>query len=426
MLAVAVGAAGCWPAPGAGPDRRSTNPFESAITVESAPRLREAWAATTEQAPVGHPVVSAAGVHVNDPERVYGLDAATGERRWAFRRPPIPVDPPAPFTEITFAAGQPVVDGDRLLVPSLATPYEINLFAGFTTLVLDTATGAQLGTLDGLVDTTRGPRALTRWSSITGELSLGLASLDDPAPPTVPAVVDDAVRFDDPDLHPVTLGTVRTYHAGEGLVTTTPDDTAPVVPAVRAFGARPPGRDFVCKVIPGFPAIFLSCPTWATVLDGAPAGAPVLAEDESTVYVGSDAGRFYALDAATGAVVWSTDVGAPVTAEPAVTAGRIFVPTADGDLVVLRRGNGRVAFTAAAGAPLTVQPAVAGDRRGVVLTGAADGSVHAFPAAGCGAPACAPLWRGDAGAAITGAPAVAGGQVIYGTADGRAVAYRPA
>jgi outer membrane protein assembly factor BamB len=73
--------------------------------------------------------------------------------------------------------------------------------------------------------------------------------------------------------------------------------------------------------------------------------------------------------------------------------------------------------------PVGVQPAVAG---GLVFTGSADGTLHAFPAAGCDAPTCAPVWSAATGSEITGAPAVSGGQLYVGTADGWLIAYAPA
>lgn len=67
-----------------------------------------------------------------------------------------------------------------------------------------------------------------------------------------------------------------------------------------------------------------------------------------------------------------------------------------------------------------MQPSVAG---GVVFTGSADGSLHAFPAAGCGQASCTPLWSTSTGSPISGAPAVTSGQLYVGTENGRVIAY---
>ena len=50
------------------------------------------------------------------------------------------------------------------------------------------------------------------------------------------------------------------------------------------------------------------------------------------LYVTSSFGDVVALDRATGAPLWSLNVGAPILAQPAVAEGSIFVGTADGTL----------------------------------------------------------------------------------------------
>lgn len=59
------------------------------------------------------------------------------------------------------------------------------------------------------------------------------------------------------------------------------------------------------------------------------------------------------------------------------------------------------------------------------VTGAADGTLAAYPAAGCGASTCASLWSASTGSRITGAPAISLGKVFVGTDDGRIIAYGP-
>jgi eukaryotic-like serine/threonine-protein kinase len=50
------------------------------------------------------------------------------------------------------------------------------------------------------------------------------------------------------------------------------------------------------------------------------------------VYIGSNDGRFYVLDFATGAKIWEYNVGEPLSASPAVSEGRIVIGSQDGKL----------------------------------------------------------------------------------------------
>jgi hypothetical protein len=175
-------------------------------------------------------------------------------------------------------------------------------------------------------------------------------------------------------------------------------------------------------------------PVWVTDLHQfAGAVSPVLSADEATLYVGtggtgSDAEdhTLFALDAATGAVEWSTDVGHPVTAAPALAGGILYVPTTSGLVVV--DDHGTIRWRAQPGARITGQPAVAG---GVVYTGAADGTVSAFAAAGCGASTssatCDDLWSAATGDPVVAAPIVTGAHLYAVSAtnnrSGHVVAY---
>lgn len=181
-----------------------------------------------------------------------------------------------------------------------------------------------------------------------------------------------------------------------------------------------------------------------TAMFSAGVTSPVIADRR--VYVGSNDGNVYALDAATGAILWSGATGGSIVFSPAVDHGRVFVgsddtkiyafPTAcstpctplwtattmgrissspavaDGGVYV---GAGRGtdgdlwAFDAATGAtrwvaPVSAAPLTPAVANGVVYTTA--GALYAFPVS-CSTP-CPPIWLGrDAGAP----PAVVAGAV---------------
>jgi outer membrane protein assembly factor BamB len=50
------------------------------------------------------------------------------------------------------------------------------------------------------------------------------------------------------------------------------------------------------------------------------------------VYVGSSDGHFYVLDLGSGRKLWDFEAGAPLTASPAIAAGRVVIGSQDGRL----------------------------------------------------------------------------------------------
>jgi hypothetical protein len=214
------------------------------------------------------------------------------------------------------------------------------------------------------------------------------------------------------------------FQAGPGLLTTQPEDS-PTGDGVRAYSLEA-GQVPACGA--GGDEL---CPHWVVPTDGEVRGHPVVAGQPGgveTVLAGTGAGTVYAIDGSSGFVTWTVPVGAPVAATPALaprdgsSSDLLYVPTADGRIVAVDTTREEVVWegVTGTGSAIGVQPAVAG---GLVFTGSADGTLHAFPAAGCGAPTCAPVWSAATGSEITGAPAVSGGQLYVGTADGRLIAY---
>jgi outer membrane protein assembly factor BamB len=120
---------------------------------------------------------------------------------------------------------------------------------------------------------------------------------------------------------------------------------------------------------------------------------------------------------------WTTALPTSAASTPAgVGADRAAVSSPEGDIAVLDVATGSVLVRMSAGAGGLTPPAVGHD---VLFVGAGNGLLYAFPAAGCGAPSCGPLWSADTGtgAAVSHQPA-GGADVIYvGTANGRVVAF---
>lgn len=406
---------GCfWPQPGAGPNRQAHNTFEQDIGVATVARLERAWAAPVDEGPVGDPVTSDQRVHAADTRSVYGFDPATGARRWEHQlAAPLEIE-------------QPYVHDDQVLVGQW-NPHAneaTDPSASDRTLALDAATGA----LDREVTTgvVTGDRAghILKWENSFVRLGMGgqfpfwaetLAVVDfesgasvccigwyglgAPAAP-VPAPL-------------MTLGSEWIVQAGDGIL----DENTPPTTGngVRGFSIDSPRSCLGAY----------HCPNWVAPIDGATATAPVLSDDESTAYVGTDAGTVYAVSTADGTVLWSAAVGSGVTDAPALADGWLYVPTSNNGLVVLAAGGCGAAtcspvWSADTGGSVAQQPAVA---NGVVFTASTSGTMRAFAAAGCGASTCPLLWSDFLGVGITGAPAVNGGRLFVGTSDGDLVAW---
>jgi outer membrane protein assembly factor BamB len=224
---------------------------------------------------------------------------------------------------------------------------------------------------------------------------------------------------------PRTLGGSALYDAGLGVLVTVPGD-ATRGNGLRAFALS--GAPTGC----GPATATHDCPLWATPLDGTTVSQPVIGDDGATLYVGTDVGTVYAVDATTGAVRWQAPVGSAVTGAVALADGTVFVPTASGDLVALAAGGCGDAtcspvWSGATGSSVSQQPAVAGE---VVYTASADGSLHAFAAEGCGDDTtCPALWSESTGRQLSDGPIVSGGWLYVsfdsgsGTQGGGVVAY---
>ena len=92
---------------------------------------------------------------------------------------------------------------------------------------------------------------------------------------------------------------------------------------------------------------------------------------DNKCFIGTFAGRMYALDVTTGQTLWSFQSGGAIGASPCYDSGRIFFGSDDGYLYCLSANDGKEIWRFAAGAGIWVAPACdgktiyAGDRGGV-------------------------------------------------------------
>jgi len=158
-------------------------------------------------------------------------------------------------------------------------------------------------------------------------------------------------------------------------------------------------------------------PLWRFFTDRLNRSTP--AYHDGVLFVGSNSGMFYALDAGTGRPRWSFAAHEPVASSPAVSGGRVYFAAAR-TLYALDERNGRPVWRHAFGPDLPhpghqwdffqSSPTVVGSR---LFVGSGDGSIDAFDAATGRA-----IWKYRTGGRVRLTPAVWDGAVYAGSFDG--------
>jgi outer membrane protein assembly factor BamB len=222
----------------------------------------------------------------------------------------------------------------------------------------------------------------------------------------------------------VTLGTDKVFQTGYGVMDTAPTGgpgTAHFGTGVRAFeiAASHDGCGPVTWDVPVPGGLNLECPVWATPTDGTPT-IPVLSPDGTKLFVRTSAGTLYALDAATGAVLWTAG-GLGAAGKPALAQGILWVPT----------GTGQVLPYAAAGCgAATCEPSIpwfvdTGTGQAVTDVTVVNDVVFAvsagtvFAVNGCRSGACPAEWSGPG----SGSPVVSNGRLYVTDGNATLIAY---
>ena len=131
---------------------------------------------------------------------------------------------------------------------------------------------------------------------------------------------------------------------------------------------------------------------------------------EGIVYVGSEDNKVYALNATTGAYIWSYTTGYYVDSALAVSDGVVYAVSEDQKVYALDAHNGALIWNYTTGGMIMMSsPAVAG---GKVYVGSLDGKVYAL-----NAKTGAYAWSYTTGDSIISSPAVAGNMVYVGSND---------
>jgi hypothetical protein len=137
---------------------------------------------------------------------------------------------------------------------------------------------------------------------------------------------------------------------------------------------------------------------------------------QGKVFVGTEMGNLYALDATTGAQAWKFAAGSPILASAAATGGKVFFAALDGSVYAINVSNGSQAWKTKIASRLGFSTApVLAD--GKILLGGRNGVFYAFdPANGN------KLWEYKVGAPILQTAAANNGRVFFGAMDLRVYA----
>jgi outer membrane protein assembly factor BamB len=132
------------------------------------------------------------------------------------------------------------------------------------------------------------------------------------------------------------------------------------------------------------------------------------------VYIIAD--QMYALNARTGAKLWSYPIGSErYTSSPAVANGVVYVGSIDYNVYALNAKTGALLWSHTTGYSVDSSPAVA---NGMVYVGSEDGTVYALNAS-----TGTQMWSYATGDNIDSSPAVANGMVYVGSLDGKVYAF---
>jgi eukaryotic-like serine/threonine-protein kinase len=133
------------------------------------------------------------------------------------------------------------------------------------------------------------------------------------------------------------------------------------------------------------------------------------ADTSAMVYVGSFDRSLYAVDARTGAEIWSFPTGGSVFSSPSASDGLVYVGSGDGNIYALNARTGAKAWSFLTGSAVVSSPAVAG---GTVYIASQDGDVYALDAR-----TGAMIWKFPTGGSIESSPTVTDNVVYVGSDD---------
>ncbi len=137
---------------------------------------------------------------------------------------------------------------------------------------------------------------------------------------------------------------------------------------------------------------------------------------DGVVYVGSNDGNLYALDAPTGDLIWNSAAGRGIQSSPAVTDGVVYAGSWDSNVYAFNAYDGSLLWNYTTGDAVISSPAVAD---GIVYVGSFDGNIYALDAVTGDR-----VWEyATEGPRVGSSPAVVDTVVYVGSEDGNLYAF---
>src|SRR4051812_26021932 len=159
------------------------------------------------------------------------------------------------------------------------------------------------------------------------------------------------------------------------------------------------------------PSVSLGRPTkilWARAVDGFMEYQPSYCN--GTLYVNTERGTTYAINAATGKTIWRRRRGGAKPSTPAIAGDRLIVSSTDGTVTALDRSNGHALWQIRVHAKVESSPVVIGN---IGYVGATDGRVLAFDVR-----TGRVRWAYDTGGRINSSPSIWGDRLCITTYAG--------
>jgi outer membrane protein assembly factor BamB/Flp pilus assembly protein TadD len=153
---------------------------------------------------------------------------------------------------------------------------------------------------------------------------------------------------------------------------------------------------------------------WSFHVEGERSIRSTAALRDGRVYFGSATGAIHALDAETGSEVWSYPTGARVDSSPTIDGGVLFAGSDDKHLYALDAATGALRWSFQTGGAVKSCPAVDND---IVCFGSYDGSIYALNRHDG-----SERWTFQTGDIVNSSPRIAHGKVFLGADDGNVYA----